>query len=592
MCGISGIHYRQGRVAQEALQRSAASMAHRGPDDEGFFISPDGRTGLAHRRLSFLDLSAQGRQPMEYAEQQLSVTLNGEIYNYLELRKELQARGHVFRTQTDTEVLLHGYREWGEQLPEKLEGMFAYALYDGLGKKIYLCRDRFGIKPLYYQLADHAFCFASEVKGILAFELGPRKVRPESVSLFLANRYVPAPHTLWEGIYKLRPGYWLRLDLDSHTVSETCYWKLKTGTLDLSPDEAYQRFHALLLQSLDHHLRSDVPIGAFLSGGYDSSALVYLMQKELGYHTDAFAIGFANWDQSEDRYAAMVAEATGAQLHTAKPERISMDAVRQLMVHYDDPIADISIIPTYEVSRLAAGQVKAVVSGEGADEALGGYWWHKPEKFAWRNSWRKWMGGLGGTSFADLKYHYVQAMSMGLYDASSLRAGLCGSWKDAVPDDPFAHFDSFRLPDAEPLKQLQYLDAYTFMSELILTKVDRASMAHSLEVRVPFLDHRLMEFLFSLRTTTYMQQGVQKPLLRRLLTGHVPPAILDRPKQGFVGPDQYYMDYALYRAELAQGRLVQEGVLSAAHVYQLVQRKEHWKLWKWFVLENWWRVWI
>jgi len=592
MCGIAGYISLYDPVDAGILGRMATECRHRGPDDSGIFVSEDKRAGLAHRRLSFLDLSSTGHQPMGDAESNLSVTFNGEIYNYLELRAELESQGYRFRTQTDTEVLLHGYHAWGSKLPCRLEGMFAFAIYDDKEKSLFLARDRFGIKPLYYFKDDNRFIFGSEIKSLFTTGFIPKEVRPESVSLFLANRYVPAPLTIWKNIHKLRPGHSLTVDLTRFSIAENRYWQLPVENNRMSRDEASATFHQLLKSSLSHHLRSDVPVGAFLSGGYDSSALVYLMRKELNYPTDAFTIGFRGWDQSEDQYARMVAEATGAVLHTAMPESISLESVRNLMWHYDDPIADISIIPTYEVSRLAAANVKAVVSGEGADEALAGYWWHKPEKFRYRSGLYKLKSAFARPSFEEIKQHYIHAMSMGFFDRNELKNALTGIYAADVPDDPFCHFDNFRLDNAPPVKQLQYLDAHTFMPELILAKVDRASMAHSLEVRVPFLDPALMTFLFGLSPKSYIGPGVQKIFLRDLLQGHVPQAILDRPKQGFVGPDKYYMDYTLYETTLANGRLVAEGVIRDGYPTELVRQRDHWKLWKLFVLENWWQVWM
>jgi asparagine synthase (glutamine-hydrolysing) len=592
MCGIAGITYRNQPVNSQLLQKSADLMRHRGPDDEGVYISPDQKTGWIHRRLSFIDLSPSGRQPLVNTETQQVVTFNGEIYNYIELKKELEQLGYRFHTQTDTEVLLHGYHAWGEALPERLEGMFAFAIYDPIHQKIFLCRDRFGIKPLYYYLDEEKFIFASEIKSILVFDDNLKKIRPESVSLFLANRYIPTPYTIWEGIKKIQPAHSITFHLNRFELSQHGYWKLNLGKQALSREETYATFYDLLIKSLQEHLRSDVPIGSFLSGGYDSSALVYLMQRELKYPAAAFSIGFENWEQSEDVYAQMVADTVGATLYTAKPEKINLSAVKKLMWHYDDPIADISIIPTYEVSRLAAQHVKAVVSGEGADEEMGGYWWHKPEKFMYKNKWRSWVAGQKSASFADIKYHYIQAMSMGLYNRDELKKAFKGVYLQSVPDDPFAHFDQFNLPGSNTLQQLQYLDLHTFMPELILAKVDRASMAHSLEVRVPFLHHHLVEFLFGLSPSSYFTRGEQKPLLKKLLTGKVPEVILNRSKQGFVGPDAYYMNMEVYQQALVNGRLVSDGVVEPLYIRGLLNNKDHWRLWKLFVLENWWQNWV
>ncbi len=592
MCGITGISYKNGKVTAEQLIKAGSLLKHRGPDDSGYFISSSGKTGFAHQRLSFLDLSALGKQPLSNNDQSLVITYNGEIYNYLELRDTLEKLGYEFKTKTDTEVILHGYHAWGNALPQKLDGMFAFAIYDDQHQTIFICRDRFGIKPLYYSLGSNEFIFGSEIKSILALNGNLKKIRPGSISLFLANRYVPAPHTIWEEIKKLRPGHSLSIDLNSFSATENKYWHLASGKIKISLEETYENFRNLLLKSVGKHLRSDVPVGSFLSGGYDSSALVMLMKKDLHYPTSAFSIGFKDWDQSEDQYAKLVSDAVGADLYTSMPNNIQLDIVKKLMWHYDDPIADISIIPTYDVSRLASTKVKAVLSGEGADEMMGGYWWHKSEKFHHQNLFKKWSSSFTGKSFHDIKLHYINAMSMGLFDTAELKNALGPQYHTFIPQDPFSHFDQFAIQDESPVKQLQYLDIHTFMSELILSKVDRASMAHSLEVRVPFLQHELVEFLFSLDPSSYLVDGEQKPLLRKLLQGHVPEKILNRAKQGFVGPDQYYMDYTLYEKTLINGRLVNEEVIRKEYVSELLKKKDHWRLWKLFVLENWWQIWM
>jgi asparagine synthase (glutamine-hydrolysing) len=591
MCGITGISLYKEQVNEPLLKKATALLHHRGPDSSNIHISNNRKTGFGHTRLSFIDLSDAGSQPMSNPENSTTVVLNGEIYNYLELRKELTELGYTFITKTDTEVLIHGFGAWGKDLPKKLEGMFAFAIYDEVNAQLFLARDRFGIKPLYYYKSNDQFIFGSEVKSILALDPTLKKIRPESISLFLANRYVPTPFTIWQDIYKLKPGSYVSLDLNSFKTEENPYWELKIGEEKISEEDAYEKFRTSLIRSVENHLRSDVPIGSFLSGGLDSSTLVYIMQKELGYSTKAFSIGFENWEQSEDQYAKIVADKVGANLFTSKPDRLDLNSVEKLMWHYDDPIADISIIPTFEVSSLARQQVKAVVSGEGADEALGGYWWHQPESFTRKTYFQKIFSG-GAPNFKKIKKHYIHAMSMGLFDHSELKDALTNQFAHSIPADPFQHFNSFEIEGSTQLKQLQYLDLNTFMPELILNKVDRASMAHSLEVRVPFLQHQLVEDLFNLPQHVYFKKGEQKPFLKKLLKDKVPAEVLNRPKQGFVGPDKYYMEMELYKNALVNGRLVVDGVIKSSYIESKLQQKDHWRLWKLFVLENWWKNWM
>lgn len=590
MCGITGISYKDKLVNTDRLWSATDTLAHRGPDDRGIYISRNQRSGLGHRRLSFIDVSASGRQPLSDTDRMLHVTFNGEIYNYQKLRRALEKEGCHFTTKTDTEVLLHGYKIWGDLLPYKLDGMFAFAIFDEEKQAWFLCRDRFGIKPLYYAFTKNTFLFGSEIKAILAYDAIEKQVRPESISLFLANRYVPCPQTIWRDIYQVHPGHFIHLNMNTWGKEELPYWTLTTNELIEDQEASHVKFIAGLKQAVQSHLTADVPVGSFLSGGYDSSALVYMMQKELNYPTEAFAIGFKGWESSEDKYAAIVAETTGAKLHTALSDDINISLTQKLMWHYDNPIADISIIPTFVVSQLASKHVKAVLSGEGADEALGGYWWHKSENwYKYNTLFRK----ILGYPFQKIKQHYIHAMSMGLFDKKELYQCLTPSYAAHIPDDPFSHFNNYQLSNSDSiLKQLQYLDVYTFMADLVLPKIDRASMANSLEVRVPFLQHDLMQSLFSLSNQVTMKKGVQKFFLHQWLKNKLPDVILNRCKQGFVGPDIYYMNVAQYESSLSDGLLIKQGVIKADYLKLLIQQKDHWRLWKIYVLESWWKVWM
>lgn len=591
MCGISGKISLKEEISREELEKSAHTLRHRGPDDQGIFLSSDRKTGLAHRRLSLIDLSEHGHQPMSVAH--LTIVFNGEIYNFPEIRTELEAAGAQFASHSDTEVILWGYYYWAENILQKLKGMFAFAIFDAQKQELFLARDRFGIKPLFYAVQHDCFYFGSEIKAIKSFEEFKVKIDPSSVSLFLANRFVSDNQTMWEEIYKLPAAHFMKINSGNLSYKIEKYWSLPQATIYSDSGQIQQKFEELLTTSLLEHLRSDVPIGAFLSGGLDSSATVMLMQSELKYSTQAFSIGFDNWQDSEDRFAKMVTDFTGAKLETLLLNKIDLDIMPTLMYHYDDPIADISILPTYSVSHLASQKVKAVISGEGADEFLGGYWWHKPENFQpGGNFLHKWISKISPNPSQNIKNHYIQAMSMGLYDSKELRKGLSGEFRSAVPNDVFAHLNELIHPELSTLKQIQLMDIHRFMGELVLTKIDRASMAHSLEVRVPFLDHELVEWLFSLPENCYTEKGVQKPLLQNLLKNRVPDRILQRPKQGFVGPDVFYKNFELYKSTLINGRLVDASVVQRKYIQQLLLTRDHWRLWKLFVLEHWWRVWM
>ncbi|HZH67816.1 MAG TPA: asparagine synthase (glutamine-hydrolyzing) [Chitinophagales bacterium] len=591
MGGISGKVVIEGKIQKTELEKSSEQLQHRGPNDHGIFVSEDNKIGLTHRKISAIDLSQEEKQPMTIGH--LTIVFNGKVYNYLEIKAELQKAGVQFNSNTDTEVILRGYQFWNKGILQQLKGMFAFVIYDDQKKNLFIARDKLGIKPLFYAFQNKNFYFGSELKAIHCFPEFNAQIQASSVSLFLANRFVSNQQTMWQDIYKLPAAHFMTIDTHSLSFQIERYWVLSKQIIDINQDEVQDKFEELLIASLSKQLDGKEQVGAFLSGGLDSSSLVMLMQNQLNYPTQAFSIGFEKWNDSEDKYAKMVAKHTGAKLDVLKLKEIDLSIMPTLMYHYDDPIADISILPTYAVSQLASQNVKAVVSGEGADELLGGYWWHKAENFQpGSNFFSKWWSKISPKSQKDIKNHYIHAMSMGLYDSKELRKALVGTYKAAVPDDVFAHLDELFHSELSTLKQIQYLDIHHFMGELVLIKVERGSMAHGLEARAPFLDDDLLEWIFSLPEKYYIQEGVQKPLLQNLLKGRVPDAILQRPKQGFVGPDIFYKNYDLYQSTLMTGRLVSEQVVKKSYIRQLLLTRDHWRLWKLFVLEHWWRVWV
>lgn len=589
MCGITGYITLKSKIQQSVIESMTDTLAHRGPDGKGSYISENGHFALGHRRLSFLDLSDHGQQPMKSESDATFITFNGEIYNYLELKEELSI-SYNFKTNTDTEVILAGYKYWGTDVVNHLKGMFSFAILDEEKQQLFLARDRFGIKPLYYTIQNDTFVFGSEIKAILAYPLVEKNVRRESVATFLANRYVPTPYTIWEDIMQLPPANFLvvntkTLDLKLHT-----YWQLEFD--QQAGNQAEIEINELIQNSIRQHLISDVQVGSFLSGGMDSSLLV-LKMKELNYKPiDAFTIGFKNWSQSEHFYARKVADRLEINLSEQLEDSFTLDSVRDLMVHYDNPIADISILPTFSVSRLARTKVKAVLSGEGADECFVGYWWQQPANFKFKSSIEKWKTKFFGVQFQHIKEHYILANSMGLFDEQELRKAFTSEWQEAIPADPFEHMNQFQQTGISTLKQIQYLDLKLFMPELVLAKIDRATMANSLEARVPFLDHELVEKVFSLKEDVYFDEHIQKKIIRNNLEGQVPPEIYNRKKQGFVGPDHFYENFEVYQEKLINGRLVQEKIIKSSYIHGLIAKKDQWRLWKLFVLENWWEVWM
>jgi asparagine synthase (glutamine-hydrolysing) len=576
MCGIFGELSFGPPVARAPLLAMSDALAHRGPEGAGCWLAADGAIGLGHRRLAFLDLSPAGAQPMADEHGEHWLTFNGEIYNFPELRQELEALGHLFRSRCDAEVVLHAYQQWGLAALDRLDGMFAFGLWDGRNRRLLLARDRFGIKPLYWRRDRERLLFASELPALLAHSAARPEVSWAAVCDFLVYRYVPSPRTIWQGVAKLPPASYL-LATASGEVVEGSYWQLPSEPRRPPAAEAAEEAWALLEDSVRRHVAADVPVGSLLSGGYDSSAIAGCLER-LGYPRRTFALGFAGWEGSEHRWAEQVARRVGAEHRARVVGEESLALVERLAAVYAEPLADLSIVPTFAISHLAARHVKAVLSGEGADEVFGGYAWQ-----------RAFATALARGEEPEPIAFYAEAMAMGSFDRQSLAELLAPELHPHLPEDPWWFYRRHLRPELPPLKRIQHLDLRTFMAELVLTKVDRASMACSLEVRVPFLDRRLVEAVLPLADELCFRPGEQKPLLRAQLEAWLPPALLGRPKQGFVGPDAYYQDLGWYRRLLEEGSLVRAGVVRRPALAGLLAGADAWRLWKLAVLEHWYR---
>jgi len=570
------------------------TLTHRGPDGFGSYFDPDVNIAFGHRRLSFLDLSETGAQPMCNETKNIWLTVNGEIYNYLELREQLVQKGHRFLSSTDSEVLVHAYEEWGMDMLDRVDGMFAFGLWDKSQKKLFLARDRFGIKPLYYYSGpDGEIIFASEIKAIIEDKNVKREIDYKSMCNFFVYRYVPSPDTIFKNIHKVPPAHFLEFSSPSDYKSN-CYYNLETGSVKMNKKEVLARVDELLQDSVKTHIRSDVPIGSFLSGGYDSSTMVkYFSETEQGFNT--FSVGFRNWDASEHRYAQIIADKFKTRHYNKILDTDSLNILPELMYFYDEPIADISIIPTYFVSRFAAEHNKAVLSGEGADELFAGYTWHRD--YLWPVSKKQIRDSKKhGWALPENHYNvesYSQAMSMGMFDNKQLELLLNKDLHKFIPDDAAWFYKQYFNEQIPVPKRFQMLDLKTFMGELVLTKIDRASMANSLEVRVPFLSKKVSEFMLSLDPSMYFDSKKQKILLYRILKkSKVPREILRRPKQGFTGPDSYYQDIDFYKKHLLNGQLVNKELINTSYLQTLFEQKDYWRLWKISVFEFWFRKWM
>lgn len=555
MCGIAGKYSLDGQPVDRALlHKMAAVMVHRGPDDEGVYAH--GPFGMTMRRLSIIDLVA-GHQPLCNEDGSIWIAFNGEIYNYLELREELLARGHQFKTATDTEVIVHLYEEQGEKCVQQLRGMFAFAIWDEKAQTLFLARDRLGKKPLYYAFAPgRALVFGSELKAVLQDETIGRTIDLEALDQYVSFLYIPTPASIFKEVRKLPAGHSLLCTPRGIAIRE--YWDIPLHQEETPRQTVLDRFGELLTEAVRIRLRSDVPLGAFLSGGVDSSTVVATMAGLLERPVVTASIGFNEEGYSELPYAGLVARHIGSEHHERVLASPSPELIQTLVWHLDEPFADSSAIPTYFVSMAAREHVKVALSGDGGDELFAGYARHRIEgiehtirraagRFGARGlaraaallpSWTK-----GRNSLLNLALPAEDACAKKFYftpQVPQLKADLYAPWfqAEATRFDSLAPFKrAFRNAEtADPLSRILYVDLKTYLTDDILMKVDRMSMAHSLEVRVPLLDHRLVEFVASLPTLWKLNGQTTKVLLRTALDGRVPRKAFDREKHGFNSP--------------------------------------------------------
>jgi asparagine synthase (glutamine-hydrolysing) len=552
MCGICGIfnYTDPGRPANPTLIKAMMqAMLSRGPDDEGTHIL--GGLGLGFRRLSIVDLSG-GHQPLSDETGSLWLVLNGEIYNYPQLKKELLSRGHKFKTASDAEAVLHLYQDHGPDLLSKLEGMFAFALWDSATRRLMLARDRTGIKPIYYNDDGKRLIFGSSLASLLADPSVKRDISLSAFSDFLALRYVPAPDTAIDGIKKLEPGHFLLADAKGISIKR--YWSIPASLPRLPEDEVRELLKKQLLKSIGSHLMSDVPVAAFLSGGIDSSIVVGAMVK-LGARPKTFTAGFEGDPLFDELpFAKKVADHWGLENYQVQIGASDVQQhVKNIARALEEPIADPAAIPGYFLSQMASRQVKVVLTGEGADETFAGYrryWWALE-----RNRRLKALSSLGSgpSRLADkMGFNFYRHRSIKLLTEPKLstaylenialfnlkeRQALAGTLLNDLtasrpyPRRPEELFNE--IGDLEPIDQLQYADTSYWLPDDLLIKMDKITMAHSLEARVPFLDNDLMTLAWQVSGSLRNKNGTTKYLLREIAGDLLPPEILKRPKQGF-----------------------------------------------------------
>ena len=627
MCGIAGVVHADPRypVEPDLIRRMTGVMAHRGPDADGFHLGPG--VALGHRRLSIIDLST-GDQPIFNEDGTVAVVFNGEIYNFRELREDLRSRGHRFTTQSDTEVIVHAYEDGGPDCVARLRGMFAFALWDERRRRLLLARDRAGKKPLYYVADGDRLAFASELKALLQDPGLKRVIAPEALDDYFSFGAVPAPATIFQGVAQLPPAHYLVWENGTARLTE--YW-------DIPRAEPIARTEGEALEELDHvfseavriRLVSDVPLGAFLSGGVDSTAVVEAMARLSDRPVVTTSVGFTEREWSELPHARTVADALRTEHHEVLVRPDAAEVLPRLVWHLDEPFADSSALPTYYVSRAARERVTVALSGDGGDEIFAGYQRrYGVNRFEgrlrrWLPAWLRAgvLGPLGrvypkadwlpqplraryvlqnlGTSFERAYF-----ADLSLLRPDDKRALLSPEFRSQVSGhDPFTafarHFE--RVRGLDPLSQLLYVDFKTWLAHDILVKVDRMSMATSLEVRAPLLDHKVIEFAATVSPDLKYRGGTSKYLLKRHLEGRVPRSVIYRRKQGFEIPLAAWLRGEL--REMAEDLLFSprargRGYVEPARARTLWQRHQRKvqdhspELWMLMVLELWHRTFV
>ncbi|MBW2082866.1 MAG: asparagine synthase (glutamine-hydrolyzing) [Deltaproteobacteria bacterium] len=577
MCGIVGFKVKWDfREFERDMASAVACLRHRGPDDHGIYFDKYNGIGLGHSRLSVIDLSKAGRQPMSNENGNIQVVYNGEIYNFLEIRTTLENLGHTFKTNSDTEVLLRAYEHWGIECLNRFIGMFAFGIWDRQKQRLFLARDRLGIKPLYYYLDENYLIFGSELKAIMSFSKFPKQIDPDAISLFLHYQYIPAPKTIFLNTYKLDAGCYAIFERNGMQIKP--YWTIppicsRFRQFKGPEKEAVEELDKLLTTVVSDHLISDVPLGALLSGGIDSSLVAALMQKVSSGPVRTYTIGFSEEKYNEAPWARSIAEYLGTE-HTefiVTPKE-ALDVIPRLAELYDEPFADSSAIPTYLVCSLAKSRVTVALSGDGGDEQFAGYvrYWavvallqkveklpkkaktalgrilkmfpsswvekaylplrdHLPQRFRVANFGDKWDKLINLIEYSSLESLYRMAIC--IWPQRDVMALLGRDVPKSKFEDIFGQNN-----DRSPLAKLMRVDQHTYLVDAMLTKVDRASMGVSLEVRVPLLDHRVVEFTWRLPDKLKYKNGEGKHVLKNVLSRYLPVSMFQRPKMGFGVP--------------------------------------------------------
>jgi len=630
MCGIAGFCDFTKKSDKQILVKMTDVLYHRGPDDSGysFYENEFANIGLGHRRLSILDLSPRARQPMIFDN--LAIVYNGEVYNFKEIRKELEKYGYIFSSDSDTEVILKAYHKWGINAIHKFNGMFAIAIYDSKKKKLILIRDRTGVKPLYWYYKNGLFMFASELKSFHEHPDFIKEINVDALALFFQYGYILQPYTIFNNCFKLKAGHYLELDLKTRKITEIKYWDVvdfyNKSKLNISESEAIEEIEKILKSAFEYRMISDVPVGIFLSGGYDSSAVTAILQIDRTEKLKTFTIGFYENKYNEAYYAKKIAEYLGTE-HTEYycTQKDAQELLSFLPEIWDEPFGDSSNIPTILVSKLAKNNVKVCLSADGGDEIFGGY-----DKYTQSLKYKK--------IFSKIPFSNTLIMAMEMIDPKFLVGinkiynfsnryeklktllmandeieMMCGVTYYFHPSEVVkllgkiatvkTFFDDKILLSLhnDPIDKMMAIDYKTYLSDDILTKVDRGTMSVSLEAREPFLDYRIIEFVSQLPSNYKIRNGEKKYLLKKIVHKYVPKEIIDRPKMGFSIPLNEWLGDALKKYVLEYLRSEKVSKTEVLNVVEVERIKRQWientnynanKIWLILVFMMWYEKWM
>ena len=633
MCGISGFVDYSKKTNLATLQKMNRILAHRGPDGEGYgyYNTKNAAIGLGHRRLSIIDLTNGGSQPKTY--QHLHITYNGEVYNFEEIKTELEAKGHHFESHSDTEVILHAYKEWGSAALQKFIGMFAFVIYDEQAQKLFACRDRAGVKPFFYYYKNGLFLFASELKAIMQHPQFEKNINLDAVAAYMQFAYVPTPHCIFNDTHKLKPGHFLELDIPSQKIYTTQYWNVYDAynkpTLKINLPEAIVETEKLLTSACKYRMVSDVPVGVFLSGGYDSSCVTALLQKDATEKIKTFTIGMPDAGLNEAPFAKQIAERLGTD-HTEYycTQKEALEIIPTLPFFYDEPFADSSAIPTTLVSRIAKQKVTVALSADAGDEVFAGYnRYDYFERFGKklnnipaiaRKAAAGIMNAIPANKIPILNKKYLFASRyeklknlLANPSEQNLLMSMVSNFNDNDVTVLFKNriiklptaFDSKELlaPNHTMLNYMMAIDYQTYLLDDILQKVDRAGMSVSLEGREPFLDQRVIEWAAQLPMEYKYNNGNKKFIVKEIVHQYLPKDMMDRPKMGFGIPiadwlqndlkkyvDQFLNDEFVLKQNIFNNEEVQR--IKKSFYDGKVERAE--KIWYLLMFQMWYDKWI